>query len=133
MGDLGPRDRLERKPWSEAVIVYGGACLVGLIAFSPLFDHGAHRAPLGFLAFLPLLWAALRCGQRETVTVALILSAFAVWGTATGVRPFAAQDINELFLLLLMFMTSVAIPSLALAAEVAVRRRTEENPAPHPG
>ena len=118
---------LERKTWTEAVVVYCGSCLVGLIAFSPLFDHGAPRAPLGFLAFLPLLWAALRCGQRETVTVALILSAFAVWGTATGVRPFAAQDLNESFLLLLMFMTSVAIPSLALAAEVAVRRRTEEN------
>ena len=109
------------------ILAYGGAFLVGLLAFSPLLDRGAHRAPLGFLAFLPLLWAALRCGQRHTATVALILSGFAIWGTQTGARPFAPQDINESFLLLLMFMTSMAVPSLALAAEVAVRRRTEDN------
>ena len=117
----------QRKGWTETILVYSGACLVGTAAFSPLFDHGLHRAPLGFLVFLPLLWAALRCSQRDTVTVALILSAFAIWGTLTGVHPLAPQDLNESFLLLLMFMTSVAVPSLALSAEVAVRRGTEEN------
>ena len=39
-------------------------------------------APPGFLAVLPLLWAALRRGQRDTATVALILSAFAGVGFA---------------------------------------------------
>ena len=68
-------------------LVLAGAIAVGIIAFSPLFEQTGHRDPLGFLAILPLMWAALRRGQRDTATVALLLSCFAVWGTmSAGVR-----------------------------------------------
>src|SRR5439155_775465 len=53
--------------------------LVGLVAFSPLFEDSAVRNALAFLAVLPLLWTALRCGERDTATAVLILSCFAVW------------------------------------------------------
>jgi len=50
----------------ESGLIFTAACLLGLIAFSPLIDQTPVRDPLGFLAIVPLLWAALRRGQRET-------------------------------------------------------------------
>jgi integral membrane sensor domain MASE1 len=119
-------------PWSrrdlaERAAVLAGACAVGLIAFSPLVEQTAHTAPLGFLAVVPLLWSALRLAPRDTATVALVLSGFAVWGTLAGGGPFARANLNDSFLLLLMFMIATTVPSLVLSAEVAVRKRTDED------
>jgi two-component sensor histidine kinase len=41
--------------------------------------------------------------------------------------PFVRSNLNESFLLLLTFMISVSVPSLALSADVAVRQRHEEH------
>jgi PAS domain S-box-containing protein len=118
---------LDREEIEQTAVLLAVTILVALIAFGPLLDHTAYTAPLGFLAILPLMWAALRRGQRDTATVALILSGFAVWGTLANGGPFARATLNESFLLLLMFMISTSLPSLALSADVAVRKRTEES------
>jgi PAS domain S-box-containing protein len=101
------------------------AALVGLVAFSPLIEPSAERSALAFLAILPLLWAALRCGQRDTATVALILVGFALWGTSAGGGPFAALGPDESFFPLVMFMLGISVPSLALSAEMAGRSHGE--------
>jgi two-component sensor histidine kinase/integral membrane sensor domain MASE1 len=111
---------------AEVAIVYLGAVIVGIIAFSPLMLQTSLRDPLGFLAIAPLLWAALRLGPRDTATVAAILAACAVWGTLMQAGPFARATQNESFLLLLMFMISTTIPSLALSADVTARRQAQE-------
>ena len=98
---------------------------VGLIAFSPLLPRSDYTSPLGFLAILPLLWAALRRGPRDTATVGLMLTGFAVWATIEHAGPFGRLQLNESFVLLLTFMTSVSLPSLVLSADVAVRRAVE--------
>ena len=110
----------------ESLAVFAGAAAIGLVAFSPLIEQSARRAPLGFLAILPLLWSALRRGQRDTATVALILSCFAIWAAVAGGGPFEQSTLNESFLLVLMFMIATAVPSLVLSADVAVRKRTED-------
>src|SRR5262245_46966249 len=109
----------------ESGIIYAGTGVIGIFAFSPLIEQTAERGPLAFLAILPLLWAALRLSQRETATVALLLSIFAVWATLLGGGPFARESLNESFMLVLMFMISTAVPSLTLSADAAMRRRTE--------
>ena len=119
------RPSLDRSARFQSASVIAAACAVGLIAFSPLLEQTAYRAPLGFLAILPLLWAGLRGRPRDTATVALVLSAFAVWGTLAGGGPFARANLNDSFLILLMFMITMAVPSLALSADVAVRKMTE--------
>src|SRR5262249_2626452 len=108
---------------SGATIVAASA--VGLIAFSPLIEQGVNRSALAFLAALPLLWAALRCGERDTATAVLILSGFAAWGTLGGGGPFAGATPNDTFVLLIAFMLSISIVSLALSAHVAARKRIE--------
>jgi two-component sensor histidine kinase len=100
---------------------------VGLIAFSPIVPHQPVRDLLGFLVILPLLWAGLRLEPHHTATIALILSAFAVWGTLRNDGPFSASDLNQAFLFLNMFMISAAVPSLALSSELVCRRREEEH------
>ena len=110
----------------ETVGVLATAAAVGLLAFSPLIEQTPSRDPLGFLAILPMLWAALRRGPRDTATVALVLAGITVWGTLTGGGPFTTTDLNVSFLLVLMFLISITVPSLLLSADVEVRKRGEK-------
>jgi two-component sensor histidine kinase len=118
---------LGRQEWLHSGAVFGAVIAVGLVAFSPLIEQTPSRAPLAFLAVLPLMWSALRRNQRDTATTALILACFAVWGTAASGGPFTRSNLNESFLLLLAFLISISLPSLALSADVATRRRHEEH------
>jgi two-component sensor histidine kinase/integral membrane sensor domain MASE1 len=114
-----------RNEWHESVAVLAAAIVVAIVAFSPLLPDLTYRGALGFLAVLPLLWAALRRGRRETATVAVILSAVAVWGQQAGAGPFNQDDANASFLFLLAFMVSASLPSLALSAAIHARKSTE--------
>lgn len=118
--------RMNPRKLFESIVILCVACVIGLIAFSPIFATAERRAPLGFLAVLPLLWSALRRGPRDTATSTLVLAGFAVWGTLAGSGPFDRDTLNESFLLLLTFMIGVTVPSLALSADAAMRRRTED-------
>jgi signal transduction histidine kinase/ActR/RegA family two-component response regulator len=109
----------------ESGAILAVTCALGVLAFSPLIDQTHNRDSLGFLAIVPLLWAALRRGQRETATVAFVLSCFAIWGTLAGGGPFWRTSLNDSVLLLLMFLISITVPSLALSATITTRRRSE--------
>jgi signal transduction histidine kinase len=117
----------QREDLLETGAVIAAAIAVGLLAFSPLIEQTPSRDPLGFLAMLPLMWAALRRGQRDTATVALVLSCFALWGAMSGEGPFARSTLNDSLLLLIMYMISTSVPTLALSADVAVHRQTERS------
>ena len=106
-------------------LTYLAAVAAGAIAFSPLFQGTALDDAVVFVVILPLLWASLRQGPRDTATVALIISAFAVWCTEMQCGPFAKPSLNDSFILSLAFMISAAVLSLALSTDVAVRNRTE--------
>jgi signal transduction histidine kinase/integral membrane sensor domain MASE1 len=103
------------------------AVAVGFIAFSPYVQIVRTPGALSFLAVLPLLWAALRRGPRDTAVASLILAGFSIWGTFSGAGPFAAASLNDSLLLVLVFLISVSVPSLALSADVAMRKTIEEN------
>jgi len=109
---------VNRREVLEVALLLACTVAVGLIAFSPLLPHSEYTSPLGFLAILPLVWAALWRGPRDTATVGLILTSFAVWAAIEHSGPFAQAGLNESFLLLLTFMISVSVPSLALSADV---------------
>jgi len=111
----------------ESAAVISLAVVVGFVAFNPLFKQSQHPDPLGFLAVLPLLWAALRRGPRDTAVASLILAGFSIWGTFSGAGPFAAASLNDSLLFVLVFLISVSVPSLALSADVAMRKTIEEN------
>jgi signal transduction histidine kinase len=116
-----------RNEFLETIGVLATAAAVGLIAFSPLIEQTPSRDPLGFLVILPMLWAALRRGPRDTATVALVLAGITIWGTLTGGGPFTTADLNVSFLLVLMFLISITVPSLLLSADVEVRKKAEKS------
>lgn len=122
----GHHRAFSRNDFLETAGVLATAAGVGLIAFSPLIEQTPGRDPLGFLAILPMLWAALRRGPRDTATVALVLAGITIWGTLTGGGPFTRGDLNSSFLLVLMFLISITVPSLLLSADVEVRKNVEE-------
>ena len=117
----------QRRTAARSVAIFGSATVIGLIAFSPMTQHIANSSALAFLSIVPLMWAALRHDQRETATTALILAGFAIWGAMSGSGPFARSDLNDSFLLLLAFMISISVPSLALSADLAMRERHERH------
>jgi len=121
-----PIGTLKQESLASLALSYFGAVTIGLMAFSPLIPQVPVRDLLGFFAILPLLWAGLRLEPKHTATIAMILSAFAVWGTLRSGGPFASSNLNESFLLLIMFIISTTVPSLALSADLSIRRRTEE-------
>jgi integral membrane sensor domain MASE1/DNA-binding CsgD family transcriptional regulator/PAS domain-containing protein len=106
-------------------LTYVAAVAVGMLAFSPLLQQTTLHDAIVFIVVLPLLWAALRQGPRDTATVALIISAFAVWCTIMQCGAFAKPSLNDSFILALAFIISTAVLSLALATDVAVRGRIE--------
>ena len=116
-----------RSEWVASAVSAGAATVVGLLVFSPLLPRSVYSSPLGFLTILPLVWAALRRGPRDTATISLILTGFTIWGTINHVGPFGHIGVNESFLVLLTFMISLSVPSLTLSADVAMRRTSEES------
>jgi PAS domain S-box-containing protein len=115
-----------RAELQRLALLLGATIIVGLVAFSPLLQQTTARGPLAFIAIAPLLWAALRHNQRDTATVAFMLSAFAIWGTFSDGGPFARPNLNDSFLLTMAFVISTAVPSLVLSGDVAMRRLIEE-------
>jgi PAS domain S-box-containing protein len=116
-----------REPWLgvtwEPVLLMAFAAAIGLFALGPVLPPSSERNALAFLTVLPLLWSALRRGQRDTATIALLLSAFAVWGVAVGTGPFVQENLNDSLLLLVSFIAATTLPSLGLSAAVASQER----------
>ena len=122
---------LKRPQTTRTGLTYLAAVVVGVIVFSPLLHQTPVRESLGFLVVLPLLWTSLRQGPRDTATVALIISAFAVWCAVMQCGPFAQPSLNDTFILSLAFMISAAVLSLALSTDVAMRQRIEDQQRQH--
>ena len=109
----------------ESAAIFAAAGAIGALAFSPQAATALNATPLAVLAVLPPMWAALRRGPRDTATAVLILLGFAAWGIALGGGRLAS-GVAQPSILLLTFMIGIAISTLALAADAARRRRTEQ-------
>ena len=108
-------------------LTYLAAAAVGVMVFTPLLERTSFHEALVFVVVLPLLWAALRRGPRDTATVAFIISAFVVWCTVLQCGPFAKPNLNDSFILSLAFVISTAVLSLALSTDVVVMRRIQDD------
>ncbi|OLB97736.1 MAG: hypothetical protein AUH30_09805 [Candidatus Rokubacteria bacterium 13_1_40CM_68_15] len=101
----------------EAVVVLLATVTIGALVF---WERG--MLPMPFVAMPPLIWAAFRLGVREAATLILILSGIAVTATVRGLGPFAVGTQNTSLLLVQVFMGTMAVTTLPLAAVVAERR-----------
>src|SRR6185437_962127 len=119
----------------ESIAVSALAGIIGIVAYSPLIGSDfvsndlnlplPYRSLLGFLVFLPLMWAGLRGNRRCAATAALIFAGMAVWGFSLGNDPFPKADPSGALLSLFVLSISISVPPLVLAAATAMRQDSE--------
>lgn len=118
-----PRDWLPANRQAEAVIVLLLITLSALATFGRSSVLSIHYFPFVRLTVPIFLWAAFRLGQRGVTLSSIVLSVFAVWGTANGLGPFISNTFNESLLLLQVYLGSNAVTFLFLGALVQERRK----------
>ncbi|MEO8565125.1 MAG: MASE1 domain-containing protein, partial [Betaproteobacteria bacterium] len=103
-----------------------------VLAAAGYIVFGSGLTALGFspalllLTFPLIIWAALRFEQLEVAAAITALCAIAVVYTIVGRGPFVSSSVNASLLLLLAFISIVAITGLVLSAVVGQRRRAME-------
>src|SRR5437867_3190218 len=98
------------------------AALVSVLLFSGVLPDSA-TAPLSFVVYPLLLWAALRFGQRGATTGGLVASLIAIVWTARGLGPFARETLGASLVFLNSFIAVAILTSLTVAAVMSERRR----------
>jgi signal transduction histidine kinase len=121
-----PRLHPSARRLGEAAMLALGVLVASLLVFIAPITSG--DGPLGHAyVFFPLLmWAAIRFGQRGSVTATVVVSAIAVMGTVMGRGPFVQPTLHESLLALQTFMGITAATFLVLGASVSERERYEE-------
>ena len=117
-GAIGARDRPV-----EALFLGMLSALIAAAVFEDLLTP-AH-APLTFLCLPPLLWSAFRFGARETSALLVLIAIIAVTGTTAGRGAFAIASPNGALLLLQLFLGTLAVTSLSIAALIWESRGVE--------
>ena len=109
-----------------------GLLTIGLLAVGiPVFGWetpGPGNVPALLLAPLPfLLWAAVRLGPGGLSISLLVVAGVALANGYLGRGPFAIQSSAENVLSLQIFLMSISLPLMLLAALVEERHRAEES------
>jgi PAS domain S-box-containing protein len=120
-----PGARVDPRRALEAAILGLTLAAVGVAVFGGALAGLFMGAPVAYLVFPPLVWAALRFGQRGATAASLGLSLLAVQATARGTGPFAMERLSDSLAFLEMFMGIVGSSAMVLAAVDAQRARAE--------
>src|SRR5262249_33519681 len=109
------------RAWAPAT-AFLATGLFGFIAFSPLLELPVNRTALSLLAVSPVLWAAMRCSQRDTAVCILVFSLLVVWGAWPANGPLGVVP-SESFLISSLLVISASILALVISADVTQRQR----------
>jgi len=120
-----PRFKQPAKNLLEAGAVAGAVVIVNQIVFGWWLGNTAALFPLAYVTFPLLVWAALRFGQRGATAASLLIILMAVWGTVDGYGPFARETLKESLLLVWIFMGTVGVTAIFIAAVSTERRQAE--------
>jgi PAS domain S-box-containing protein len=106
-------------------------CLLFMLAttcvllFAERINVGAHHTALTLLVFPFVLWAAIRFGILGTALANGVIASLSVIETAHGFGPFSKNLPLTNALLLQLFLATVAISGLLLAAVIAEQKSIE--------
>ncbi len=122
------RSWLPKRRDVEAVVLLVLLSLSAIATFGGASPVAVYYYFLARLTVPLFLWAAFRLGQSGVTLASVVLSIFAVWGTANGLGPFISSSStpNESLLLLQVFLGSNAVTFLFLVAVVEERRRIQQ-------
>jgi PAS domain S-box-containing protein len=109
----------------EAALMVVSVLAAGWALFGREIESMPYGVPTEFLELPPLLWAALRFGQKGAISAVQLLCAVAVWGTLAGRGPFHAGDANASLLQLQFFIGILSLTMLLLASVLSMQRGAE--------
>ncbi|RVU22935.1 hypothetical protein EOT10_20930 [Streptomyces antnestii] len=104
--------------WVEGFLLVAATACVGVVASA--------SAPLLFLGFPLLIWAAFRFQLAGAAPCALAVSTFAIVAAARGSGPFAGHDLLTNMITLQAFNGSSALTALLVAAAVSERNQAHQ-------
>lgn len=114
---------------NRARMVERGALLAGLFTVSiAAFDTGVSFAGSMGLLYLPmpfLIWAALRFGPPLTSASFTVVAFLVIWGAGHGRGPFLHAITQLDALPIQLFLITIGVPLLLLAAVIEERRSAE--------
>lgn len=108
--------------WAKKMEVLSAFLLLILINFVVFFSVSGDfwtNHSFAYLIFIPLIWIALRMGQKGSVTAIFITSIIAIYSTATGRGPFIEETLGQGLITLYIFMGTVSLTMMTLAATVS--------------
>jgi len=121
-----PRVHPSARRLAEAAALTLGVFVASLLLFiAPITSVGGLLSQ-AYVFFPLLMWAAIRFGQRGSVTATVVVSAIAVVGTVLGRGPFIEPTLHESLLGLQTFMGITAATFLVMGASVSERERYEQ-------
>ena len=121
-----PSRRVSSSKKIEATLFAVVLAAAGYIFFGSGTTSLGISPALLLLTFPLIIWAALRFEQLEVSAAITALCAIAIVYTIVGRGPFASSSVNASLLLLLAFVSIVAVTGLVLSAVVGQRRRARE-------
>ncbi|MFG3371269.1 MASE1 domain-containing protein [Streptomyces sp. NPDC090032] len=104
--------------WAEGFLLLAATASVGLL--------GTSNAPLMFLGFPLLIWAAFRFQLAGATPCALAVCTFTIVAAARGAGPFAGHDLLTNMITLQAFNGSSALTALLVAAAVSERNQAQK-------
>jgi len=114
----------------EGNLLEAATLLVGLLGVSfAAFDAVADPSSSTSLLYLPipfLLWAALRFGPQMTSAGFAVVVFSVIWGAGHGRGPFLQAASRDDAFPIQLFLISIAVPMLLLAAVIEERRRVND-------
>jgi len=121
-----PQGELRQKTTLEAAAIGAAVLLSGVLIFGSIAESNSLIFGHAYMMFPPLIWAALRFGQRGAVSASFIVSVIAVWGTVNGYGPFVRPSLHQSLFDLQTFMGVAAATFLVLGGSISERRRAAE-------
>jgi signal transduction histidine kinase len=105
--------------WLHGRRLEAALLLVTILAVSELASRTSR--PVMYIVFPPLIWAALRFGQRGATLSVAIAVGFTVWNASQNVGPFVFDSISHMVVTTQLFIGVAALTTLFLAAVVSER------------
>jgi len=112
----------ERARVFEAGFLFLGLATVGILAFDSSLTNASSLPTLLYLPIPFFVWAALRFGPAVASTAFTLIAVLVIWGAGHGQGPFVHAAAREDTLPIQVFLISVAVAVLFLAAMVQERK-----------
>ncbi|MCE3280026.1 MAG: sensory transduction histidine kinase [Bacteroidetes bacterium] len=117
-GKWQPRRKVEMVLVLVIIFIMGGCIFGDWIDSDPTFLKP-------YLMLPPLLWAAFRFGQFETLVAIAFAAGVALWQTMNGHGPFAGPGLNESLTSSEVYVSIISLTVLAMRASINEREESE--------